>query len=212
MIVAALTRPLYIVEYTGLDAAPARLLTGTTIARFVTALVILPALLLLGSALVHPQTITVFAAAGLKNSVDDVARDYRAKTGVKVAGASATRFDLLRNRLALVAPAGSKAALRIEPGFDLASALGTDRLAMADPTSVPAGKHGKAALEALGVWKAVAGKVASAGDVRGALLLVARGEAPYGIVYSTDAAVEPKVRVVDLFPESTHPPSSIPRR
>jgi molybdate transport system substrate-binding protein len=124
--------------------------------------------------------------------------------------AGATRFDLLRNRLALIAPASSAAALRIAPGFGLAAALGKDRLAMADPLSVPAGKYGKAALEALGVWKAVEGKVASAGDVRGALLLVARGEAPYGIVYSTDAAVESKVRVIDLFPEGTHPPIVYP--
>ena len=81
---------------------------------------------------------------------------------------------------------------------------------MADPDSVPAGKYGKAALEALSVWKDVRSRVASAGDVRGALLLVARGEAPLGIVYSTDAAVEPKVRVVDTFPENTHPPIVYP--
>lgn len=76
---------------------------------------------------------------------------------------------------------------------------------MADPQSVPAGKYGKAALEALGVWKGVQGRIAYANDVRAALLLVARGETPLGIVYATDAAVEPKVRIVGVFPENTHP-------
>ena len=81
---------------------------------------------------------------------------------------------------------------------------------MANPDSVPAGRYGKAALESLGVWKDVQSRVAAANDVRGALLLVARGETPFGIVYSTDAAVEPKVRIVDTFPENTHPPIVYP--
>jgi molybdate transport system substrate-binding protein len=121
-----------------------------------------------------------------------------------------TRVSLLRNRLVLIAPADSKSALKIGPGFPLASAIGKERLAMADPASVPAGRYGRAALEALGVWKDVEARVAGASDVRAALVLVARGEAPFGIVYSTDAAVEPKVRVVDLFPEGTHPPIIYP--
>jgi molybdate transport system substrate-binding protein len=81
---------------------------------------------------------------------------------------------------------------------------------MANPDTVPAGKYGKASLEALGVWKDVQAKVASAENVRAALVLVSRGEAPFGIVYRTDAAVEPKVRVVGLFPENTHPPIVYP--
>jgi molybdate transport system substrate-binding protein len=121
-----------------------------------------------------------------------------------------SRVNLVRNRLVLVAPADSKAGLRIGPAFPLAATLGKERLAMADPDAVPAGRYGKAALEKLGVWKDVQSRVAAAGDVRAALLLVARGEAPLGIVYSTDAAVEPKVRVVDVFPENTHPPIVYP--
>ena len=92
----------------------------------------------------------------------------------------------------------------------MGSALGKERLAMADPNSVPAGKYGKASLEALGVWKDVQNKIAAAENVRAALVFVARGETPFGIVYSTDAAVEKKVRIVDQFPENTHPPIIYP--
>ena len=98
-----------------------------------------------------------------------------------------TRANLLRNTLVLIAPASSKSTLRIEPGFALAGALGRDKLAMANPDSVPAGKYGKAALESLGVWAGVERQVARAENVRAALALVSRGEAPFGIVYATDA-------------------------
>jgi molybdate transport system substrate-binding protein len=81
---------------------------------------------------------------------------------------------------------------------------------MANVQSVPAGKYGKAALETLGVWSSVAGKLAQAADVRAALVLVARGETPLGIVYQTDAAAEPSVHIVDLFPTDTHPPIIYP--
>ena len=121
-----------------------------------------------------------------------------------------TRIDLLGNRLVLVAPKDSKVEATIAPGFPLAQLLQDGRLAMADPNSVPAGKYGKAALTKLGVWGSVEQKVASAENVRAALLLVARGEAPLGIVYQTDAAAEAGVRIVAAFPPDTHPPIVYP--
>jgi molybdate transport system substrate-binding protein len=121
-----------------------------------------------------------------------------------------TRFDLLGNKLVLIAPADSRVSLTIGPNFALAQALGNDRLAMADPAAVPAGKYGKAALEALGVWSSVAGKIAPAQDVRATLLLVSRGEAPLGIVYQTDAAADKGVKIVGAFPQSSHPPIIYP--
>jgi molybdate transport system substrate-binding protein len=116
-----------------------------------------------------------------------------------------TRSSLLGNRIVLVAPKDSTATATIAPGFNLAGLLGTGRLAMADVNAVPAGKYGKAALESLGVWTTVQDKVAQSENVRAALLLVARGEAPLGIVYRTDAAAEPGVKIVGAFPENTHP-------
>jgi len=123
---------------------------------------------------------------------------------------SGTRLNLLRNRLVLIAPVDSRTSVKIEPGFPLARILGDGRLAMANPDAVPAGKYGKASLEALGVWREVQSKVAAAENVRAALVLVSRREAPLGIVYRTDAAVEPKVRVVAEFPENSHPPIIYP--
>jgi len=197
---------------------------------------------------VASETITVFAAASLKDALDANVKAFRAASSDRVvvsyaassalakqieAGAPAdifisadldwmdyleqrklikrdTRRNLLRNRLVLIAPADSKVSVDIVPGFPLAKLLGNGRLAMADPNAVPAGKYGKAALEALDVWKDVQSKVASAENVRAALVLVGRGEAPFGIVYKTDAAVDPKVRVVGTFPENTHPPIIYP--
>jgi molybdate transport system substrate-binding protein len=121
-----------------------------------------------------------------------------------------TRFNLLGNKLVLIAPADSRINLTIGPNFPLAQALGNDRLAMAEPSAVPAGKYGKAALEALGVWSSVSGKIAPAQDVRATMLLVSRGEAPLGIVYQTDAAADKGVKIVGAFPESTHPPIIYP--
>jgi molybdate transport system substrate-binding protein len=121
-----------------------------------------------------------------------------------------SRVNLLSNRLALVAPGDSTIALAIGPNFPLAIALGKGRLAMADPDSVPAGKYGRAALEKLGIWREVAPKVARAENVRAALALVARAEAPLGIVYSTDALAERKVRIVGEFSPSLHPPIVYP--
>ena len=192
--------------------------------------------------------VTVFAAASLKEALDDQAKQFEASTGNKViisygasnalakqieAGAPAdvfisadldwmdyldqrhllapnTRFDLLRNTLVLIAPASSNTTLKIAPNFGLAAALGTEKLAMANPDSVPAGKYGKSALEKLGVWASVEKQVARAENVRAALALVSRGEAPFGIVYRTDALADKGVRIVDTFPPDSHPPIIYP--
>jgi molybdate transport system substrate-binding protein len=116
-----------------------------------------------------------------------------------------TRVNLLRNALVLIAPASSTSKLTIVSNFGLAAALGTEKLAMANPDSVPAGKYGKRALMSLGVWNSVERQVARADNVRAALALVSRGEAPYGIVYRTDALADKGVRIVDRFPDATHP-------
>ncbi|MCC7253238.1 molybdate ABC transporter substrate-binding protein, partial [Hyphomicrobium sp.] len=107
----------------------------------------------------------------------------------------ASRKTLLGNALVLIAPADSTTTLKIEKGFALAEALGDGRLAMGEPGSVPAGIYGKAALTSLGVWDQVSSKVAGAENVRVALAYVSRGETPLGIVYSTDAKSDPKVKV-----------------
>jgi molybdate transport system substrate-binding protein len=133
--------------------------------------------------------------------------DYLQKRGLI---RPATRKNLLGNQLVLVAPADAKLKVEIKPGFDLAGLLAGGRLAMADPDSVPAGKYGKAALENLGVWKAVQPHVAGAENVRAALLYVSRRETPLGIVYATDAAADPGVKIVGVFPEDTHPPIIYP--
>jgi molybdate transport system substrate-binding protein len=96
------------------------------------------------------------------------------------------------------------------PGFPLAKALGNGRLALADPAGVPAGRYARQALEKLGVWNGVADRIASGDSVRAALALVARGEAPLGVVYATDARAEPKVRVVAAFPATSHAPITYP--
>jgi molybdate transport system substrate-binding protein len=193
-------------------------------------------------------SITVFAAASLREALDAQARRFEAETGNRVvvsyagsnalarqieAGAPAdafisadldwmdyleqrrliaggSRLNLLRGVLVLVAPARSAASLKIEPRFQLAAALDSGKLAMANPDSVPAGKYGKAALQALGVWSSVETGVVRTDNVRAALLLVARGEAAFGIVYRTDALAEKNVRIVDTFPESSHAPIVYP--
>ena len=121
-----------------------------------------------------------------------------------------TQANLLGNRIVLVALREGAKPVEIKQGFDLAVLLGDGKLAMGAPDSVPAGKYGKAALEKLGAWSAVEGKVAGAESVRAALALVSRGEAPYGIVYQTDAAADPGVAIVGTFPEDTHPPIIYP--
>jgi molybdate transport system substrate-binding protein len=191
----------------------------------------------------------VFAAASLKNALDDTAALYEEKTGKTVtanyAASSAlakqieekapadiffsadlawmdyleerdlikndSRVTLLGNMIVLVAPKDSAAALTLEPGVKLADALGADgKLAMANVDSVPAGKYGKAALEKLGLWAEVEGKVVQADNVRAALAFVSAGEAPLGIVYQTDANADDKVKVVAAFPEDSHEPILYP--
>lgn len=194
------------------------------------------------------DTVTVFAAASLKNALDDINAAWKAETGkeatISYAASSAlakqieegapadvfvsadvpwmtylsekdltqkdSEVQLLGNRIVLVAPAASTATLEIAPGFDLAGALGDGHLAMANVDSVPAGKYGKEALGNLGAWDAVAGRVAQAENVRAALALVATGEAPFGIVYQTDAAAEPAVKIVGVFPQDSHAPIIYP--
>jgi molybdate transport system substrate-binding protein len=124
---------------------------------------------------------------------------------------TASRQTLLGNTLVLVAPKDSAVALTIGKDFPLLEALGPDgKLAMASVDSVPAGKYGKAALRSLGVWDAVSSRVAQADNVRAALAFVAKGEAPLGIVYGTDAKAEPAVKVVGVFPEQSHPKIQYP--
>jgi molybdate transport system substrate-binding protein len=192
--------------------------------------------------------VLVFAAASLKNALDDAAHVFEAQGGapVKISYAAssqlarqiergapadilisadldwmdyvqkhdlirpATRKNLLGNRLVLVAPAGSGVKVDIKPGLDLAGLLQGGRLAMADPTSVPAGKYGKVALSKLGIWPSVAAQVAPAENVRAAMLFVDRRETPLGIVYATDAAADPAVEIVGIFPPDSHPPIIYP--
>ena len=121
-----------------------------------------------------------------------------------------SRRDILGNALVLIAADAETPAVEIGPGFDLAARLGSGRLAMALIDAVPAGQYGRAALEDLGLWDDVAPRVAQAENVRAALALVASGAAPYGIVYATDAAEEPRVTVMGSFPADSHPPIRYP--
>ena len=194
------------------------------------------------------QALTLFAAASLKNALDELNGAWRASghpAAVLAYGSSSalakqiengapaavfisadadwmnyleqrgllrsgSRINLLRNEIVLIAPVDSTVSLAIGPRFPLVEALGSGRLAMADPDHVPAGKYGKSALEALGVWSSLSSRIARGEDVRAALNFVARGEAPLGIVYRTDAASEPRVRIVGAFPANTHPPIVYP--
>ena len=125
-----------------------------------------------------------------------------------------TRTDLVSNQLVLIAPVDNPVQLSLKRGSQLEKTLlkvlGGQRLAIANPETVPAGKYGKAALQSLGVWTTVQPFLASTENVRAALLLVARGEAPLGIVYRTDALVEPRVRIVEPFAAGLHLPITYP--
>jgi molybdate transport system substrate-binding protein len=190
------------------------------------------------------NSLTVFAAASMKNALDEVDAAYSAKTGVKISASYAasstlakqieqgapadifvsadtdwmdyatdkkninepTRVNLLGNSIVLIAPKDSKIdTVAIGPGFDLAKLAGDGKIATGDVKAVPVGKYAQAALEKLGAWQAAAPKFAMAESVRAALALVARGEAVLGIVYSTDAKVEPGVKIVGTFPADSHP-------
>ena len=147
------------------------------------------------------------APADLFISADEEWMDYVA---LKALLRPATRVSFLTNQLVLIAPRDSRIALRLAPGVPLARALGDGRLAIADPAAVPAGRYAKAALTSLGAWPSVEPKLARTENVRAALALVERGEAPLGIVYATDARASTKVRVVGQFSAASHPPISYP--
>jgi molybdate transport system substrate-binding protein len=123
---------------------------------------------------------------------------------------TATRRDIVGNQLVLIAPVDSKLTLKIQPHFALAAALGKGRLATGDPDSVPVGRYAREALTNLGVWDQISPRLVSADSVRAALAFVDRGEAMLGIVYSTDALIDEKVRVIDIFPPDTHMPIIYP--
>jgi molybdate transport system substrate-binding protein len=129
------------------------------------------------------------------------------KAGLIVDG---SRVDLLGNTLVLVAHGKDAAPVEIGPNFDLAGLLGDGKLSMAMVDSVPAGQYGKASLESLGIWSAVEGAVAQSENVRAALTLVSTGEAPYGIVYATDAVADDNVTIVGTFPADSHKPIIYP--
>ena len=188
------------------------------------------------------KSLTVFAAASMKNALDDIDAAYTAKTGIKIVASYAassalakqieqgapadifmsadtdwmdyaatrkainepTRINLLGNSIALIAPKDSKIdEVSIGQGFDLSKLAGNSKIATGDVSAVPVGKYAKASLEKLGAWQAAERKFAMAESVRGALTLVARGEAALGIVYATDARVEPGV--ASEAPKSTVP-------
>jgi len=121
-----------------------------------------------------------------------------------------TRRNLVGNRLVLIAPSDSTLQLKIAPGFDLSGALGKRRLATGDPDTVPVGRYARSALVTLGVWDEVQDRLVRADNVRSAMMFVSRGEVPLGIVYTTDALVDSHVRIVDTFPENSHPPITYP--
>ncbi|MCA3454990.1 MAG: molybdate ABC transporter substrate-binding protein [Rhodobacter sp.] len=129
---------------------------------------------------------------------------------VEKGGLVLARRDLLGNSLVLIARGKDAPAVSITPGFDLAGLLGDGKLSMAMVDAVPAGQYGKAALEALGVWKTVEGAVAQSENTRAALALVSAGEAPFGIVYATDAVADDNVTVVGTFPADSHGPIIYP--
>ena len=148
------------------------------------------------------------APANLFASADQQWMDYLAGRGLVAAD---TRRDLLANSLVLVVPKDQARQVAIGPGLDLAALLGPGgRIATGDPAHVPAGIYARQALTALGLWSQVEPRLARAEDVRGALLLVERGEAPAGIVYATDAAASGGVAVAGTFPENTHDPITYP--
>ena len=200
-------------------------------------------------ALAQDKGLIVFAAASMKNALDDIDAAFTAKTGVKVTASYAasstlakqieqgapadifvsadtdwmdyatakkninesTRVNLLGNSIVLIAPKDSKIDnVTIGQGFDLAKLAGDGKITTADVKSVPVGKYAKASLEKLGAWSAAEPKFAMTENVRAALALVARGEAALGIVYSTDAKVEPGVKIIGTFPADSHPPIIYP--
>lgn len=121
-----------------------------------------------------------------------------------------SRVDLLSSKLVLIAPAASAKPVAIASGFPLAAMLGDGRLAMCDPMMMPAGRYARVALQKLGVWNSVKDRVVTAADIRAALAYVSRSDAPLGIVFDTDAKLDPAVAVIGTFPADTHPPILYP--
>jgi molybdate transport system substrate-binding protein len=201
----------------------------------------------------HPtpaqEQITVFAAASLKNALDEIDAAFAKTGGAKVVASYAassalakqieqgapadvfisadlqwmdyladkklikpgTRVNLLGNRLVLIAPADSRIDyVAIDRSLDLAKLAGDGRIAVADVRAVPTGRYAKAALESMGAWAAAEPKLAQAENVRAALAFVARGETNIGIVYETDAKVEPRTKIVGAFPDGSSPPVIYP--
>lgn len=166
----------------------------------------------------HPRPVVAFAASSaLARQIESGAgaelfasADREWMDSVEQAGLlrARTRVDWLGNRLVLVGPAGA-APIALDPAA-IGRALGSGRLAMADPDSVPAGRYGRAALQDLGLWRLVEARLARGENVRAALALVERGEAPLGIVYATDALAAPGVTVLATIPSASHPPIVYP--
>jgi len=147
------------------------------------------------------------AEADIFISADRAWMDYVAERGLI---SPESRFDLLTNRMVLIAPVGSELTAEIAPGFPIAELLGDGRLAVAGVDAVPAGKYAKASLQSLGVWGQVKDRLAQSENVRAALRLVSRGEVPLGIVYASDAKADPSVKILGVFPEDSHPPIVYP--
>ena len=222
---------------------------GYAMTRFVASVLIVLTIGAATAAHSQDKTITVFAAASMKDALDDVDVTFTTRTGIKVVtnydassalieqiegGAPAdvfvsadlqwmdygvgkkvinesTRINLFGNVLVLIAAKDSRTDhVDIKPGFDLAKLAGDGRIATGDVKEVPVGRYAKAALEKLGVWSSVEPKMAMTVNVRAALASVARGEAPLGIVYATDAKIEPRVKVVGVFPDNSHDPIIYP--
>jgi molybdate transport system substrate-binding protein len=220
------------------------------LSRFVAACALVTAGTLAASEATAQDTkMVVFAAASLKNALDDVNAAYMKITSLRVVASYAassalmkqieqgapadvfvsadpdwvdygaqqqllkgdTRVNLLGNKLVLIAPKDSKlGAAKIEEGFDLGRLAGNGRIVTGDVRAVPVGKYAKQALEKLGAWTAAEAKFAMTENVRAALALVARGEAPLGIVYASDAKAEPAVKILGVFPAGSHPPIIYP--
>ncbi len=216
---------------------------------FIVFVLLLATALPLSHAVAQEQTLTVFAAASMKNALDDANAAFTKTTGIKVtasyaassalakqmeSGAPAdvfisadlswmdyvagknliqtdSRYNLLGNRLVLISGKESKIDnVKIGRGFDIARLAGDGRIAIADVKAVPAGRYAKAALEKLGSWAAAEPKLATAENVRATLAFVARGETQIGIVYETDAKVEPNVKIAGTFPDGSYPPVVYP--
>ncbi|MCJ2131166.1 molybdate ABC transporter substrate-binding protein [Methylobacterium sp. E-045] len=211
--------------------------------------VLLAGLVVLAPTAQAAETATVFAAASLKNALDNAGKAFTAQSGIELkasyaassalarqieSGAPAdlfasadlewmdylakknlirpeSRVNLLGNRIVVVAPKESKTADVPFTAEGFAAALGADgRLATGEVNSVPIGKYAKSAFEKLGLWTGLQPRLAQADNVRAALLLVSRGEAPLGVVYESDAKSDPGVKIVGVFPADSHPPVVYP--